>query len=130
MPNNGIAHWKLIHAPDRAAQAALRVGRGVRGAGDGMRMQARDGFMSPADAAARSGLSVKTVRRAIRSGVLVAYQPTSRYMIPEWAYEAWVTQVSARLRLPDVSAAVELPEPVAPERGTLDELRAIEREAA
>lgn len=90
-------------------------------------MAGQDGFLTPADAARRSGFSEKTVYRAIRSGALAASRPTAHYRITEADYQGWV---STRLRLPDVSAAVELPEPVAPERGTLDALRAIEREAA
>ena len=45
-----------------------------------MQTLGHDGFMSPAQVA-RSGLSPKTVYRAIRSGALRAHQPTTKYLI-------------------------------------------------
>lgn len=88
-------------------------------------MACAGGLMSPAGVAARSGLSRKTVYRAIASGALVAYRPTSRYLIPEWAYEEWIT--GERTALVDGSP---LPRPAVPGVGSGDELRAIESEAA
>jgi excisionase family DNA binding protein len=85
-----------------------------------------DGLMSPAGVAARSGLSRKTVYRAIGSGALAAYRPTSRYLIPEWAYEAWIT----RERTAVVEGTPPPPRPAVPDVGSGDELRAIESEAA
>jgi excisionase family DNA binding protein len=90
-------------------------------------MSGADGFMSPAEVAARSGLSRKTVYRAIASGALVAYQPTSRYLIPERAYQAWITSERAAV----VEDSHPVPRPVVvPPVGSGDELRAIESEAA
>jgi excisionase family DNA binding protein len=89
-------------------------------------MAGADGLMSPAGVASRSGLSRKTVYRAIASGALVAYRPTSRYLIPEWAYEAWIT----RERTAVVEDSQPLLRPAVPDVGSGDELRAIESEAA
>jgi excisionase family DNA binding protein len=89
-------------------------------------MRGADGLMSPAGVAGRSGLSRKTVYRAIASGALVAYRPTSRYLIPEWAYEAWIT----RERTAVVEGSQPLPRPAVPDVGSGEELRAIESEAA
>ncbi len=86
-------------------------------------MAGADGFMSPAEVAARSGLSRKTVYRAIASGALVAYRPTSRYLIPEWAYEAWITRERAAV----VGGSRQpVPRPAVPAVGSLAALRAIE----
>jgi excisionase family DNA binding protein len=89
-------------------------------------MAGADGFMSPAGVAARSGLSRKTVYRAIASSALVAYRPTSRYLIPEWAYEAWITRERAAV----VGDSQPVPRPAVPAVWSRDELRAIESEAA
>lgn len=89
-------------------------------------MLGEDGLMSPAGVAARSGLSRKTVYRAIASGALAAYQPTSRYLIPEWAYEAWITGERAAVG----GDSQPLPRPAVPVVGSGDELRAIESDAA
>lgn len=86
-------------------------------------MAAHDG-MTPQDVAARSGYSLKTVYRAIRSGRLRAYQPTSRYLITEADYWSWL---HSGARAEDVPAR-EPSEPAAP--GSAEALRAIEREAA
>lgn len=91
-------------------------------------MAGQDGFLTPADVARRSGFSEKTVYRAIRSGALVASRPTAHYRITEADYQRWV---AARLLRQDASPPADLPSPAATaERGSLDELRAIEREAA
>ena len=90
-------------------------------------MAGQDQFLTPDDVARRSGLSLKTVYRAIHSGALVASQPTARYLITEADYQRWV---STRRSCP-IPPGVELPAPATPaERGSLDELRAIEKEAA
>jgi excisionase family DNA binding protein len=86
-----------------------------------------DGYMSPALVASRSGLSLKTVYRAIESGALCAYQPTKRYLISEAAYQAWVTQ-SPAARAAEVTTSVR--PATAVEVGSYSELLAIEREAA
>lgn len=71
---------------------------------------------------------MKTVYRAIESGALVATQPTARYLIREADYQRWV---SSRRKRQDTAEVTEMPAPVAPtERGSLEELRAIERDAA
>jgi excisionase family DNA binding protein len=89
-------------------------------------MAGAERLMSPAQVADRSGLSRKTVYRAIASGALVAYQPTSRYLISERAYEAWITRERAAV----AGDSQSLPRPAAPAVGSGDELRAIESEAA
>lgn len=90
-------------------------------------MAGADGFMSPAEVGARSSLSRKTVYRAIASGALVAYRPTSRYLIPEWAYGAWITRERAAV----VGGSRQpVPSPAVPVVGSRDELLAIESEAA
>jgi len=91
-------------------------------------MAGEDQFLFVADVARRSGFSRKTVYRAIESGALVASQPTSRYLVTEAEYQRWV---SSGRHGQGPARRVELGEPAAPPiRGSLDELRAIEREAA
>jgi excisionase family DNA binding protein len=80
--------------------------------------------MSPAEVAARAGLSLKTVYRAIRSGALVAHQPTAKYLISEAAYRAWVTRPPAFRS----AALASPPPPPAPGAGSAAELLAIEAE--
>jgi excisionase family DNA binding protein len=87
-----------------------------------------DGFMSPRQVSERSGLSLKTVYRAIRSGALRAHQPATKYLISEDAYRAWVTRPPAWQEVADVLQARVRPVP--PERGSAAELRAIEEGAA
>ena len=88
----------------------------------------QDGFMSPAQVAKRCGLSRKTVYRAIRSGALRAHQPTTKYLISEDAYQEWVTQPPAR---EDVGKVLHARlRPATPERGSAEELLAIEEGAA
>ena len=91
-------------------------------------MAVEEQFLTPADVALRVRHCVKTVYRAIDSGALIATQPTSRYLIRESDYQRWV---SSR-RSPLASAAPrEVEPPLAPaERGSVEELRAIEREGA
>ena len=84
--------------------------------------------MTSAECAQRSGFSVKTVYRAIHSGALEASQPTAHYRIRKDAFERWV---SSRRKAPGSANDAPVVVPVAPpERGSSDELRAIEREAA
>jgi excisionase family DNA binding protein len=86
--------------------------------------------MSPAQVAARCGLSKKTVYRAIHSGALRAYRPASKLLIPEEAFAEWMEQALVR---PNDGAAPRgrgQLRPVAPERGSAAELQAIEDEAA
>ena len=92
-----------------------------------MTTNSRDELMTPAEVAARSGLSVKTVRRAIRSGALVAYQPTARYLIPEWAFEAWITRPAAAAK---AAGDGRRPPACPPETGSVAELLMIEAGAA
>ena len=51
--------------------------------------------MSPAEVAARCGLSTKTVYRAIRSGALRACRPTWKLLISEYAYQEWINRPPA-----------------------------------
>lgn len=91
-------------------------------------MAGEDQFLTPADVARRSGHCTKTVYRAIDSGTLVATRPTSRYLIRESDYQQWV---SLRREPKTPPAPVEGAVPSAPVGlGSVEELRAIEREAA
>jgi excisionase family DNA binding protein len=84
--------------------------------------------MSPAEAAARCGLSTKTVYRAIHSGALRAYRPARKLLIPEDALDEWIEQARVQPTASDSLLAGWRPTP--PERGSAAELRAIEDEAA
>ena len=84
--------------------------------------------MSPAEVAARCGLSTKTVYRAIRSGALRACRPTWKLLISEYAYQEWINRPPARERVDAVLHARR--RPVAPERGSAAELLAIEKGTA
>jgi excisionase family DNA binding protein len=86
-----------------------------------------EGFVSPAQVAARSSLSVKTVYRAIQAGRLLAHQPTAKYLISEAAYQAWVSRPRA---LRTAGSALPPRPSLAPEAGTSAELLAIESEVA
>ena len=87
-------------------------------------MAATDGFLTTAEVAARSGLSKKTVYRAIRDGRLRASRPTARYLIAESDYLSWV-RLGSETNRPSVDTLSADP-PV----GSAEELRAIERDAA
>lgn len=52
-------------------------------------MTAPRAALTPKEAAARYGLSVYTIHRAIRSGALQAKQPGRIYLIPLDALETW-----------------------------------------
>jgi excisionase family DNA binding protein len=80
--------------------------------------------MSPAQVAKRSGLSLKTVYRAIHSSALRAHQPATKYLISEGAYQEWVTRAPACQDVGDVLRA-QL-RPAVPQRGSADELLRIE----
>jgi len=85
---------------------------------------AADGFLTPADVAARSGLSTKTVYRAIRARRLRASRPTARYLIAEADYVSWVRSGA---QTDEGSVEVLSGDPPV---GSAEELRAIEHEAA
>jgi excisionase family DNA binding protein len=93
-----------------------------------MRSLGEDGFMSPAQVAARCGLSLKTVYRAISDGSLRAYRPARRFLVSEEAYQAWVTRPAARVDVGEFLHARL--RPAIPERGSAAELLAIEEGAA
>ena len=84
--------------------------------------------MSPAQVAARCGLSRKTVYRAIWCGALRAHRPARKYLISEDAYQEWVTRPALREAVDEVLHARL--RPVTPERGSAAELLAIEEGAA
>jgi len=83
-------------------------------------------LMTVDEVARRAKLSPKTVRRAIRSGELVAYKLRGRLRIPPQEYLAWVRRAAYVPPIPDTESIT----PVAPQCGSLAALRRIEGGAA
>jgi excisionase family DNA binding protein len=91
-------------------------------------MAASDELLTVAEAAQRARHSPKTIYRAIRAGTLRASKPASRWRIRPDDLGRWL---SAEPRSEYAAGEAELPAPTAPaEVGSLERLRAIERDAA
>jgi excisionase family DNA binding protein len=78
-------------------------------------------LLDPAEAAARSRFSLKTIYRAIHAGELRAHKVRSRWRIALADLDAWASGAT-NASAPSVS--------VTPATGSLAALRAIEAEAA
>lgn len=91
-------------------------------------MAASDELLTVGEAALRTRYSAKTIYRAIRRGALRASKPATRWRIRPDDLERWL---AVEPGAEDSAREVELPSPAVPaEVGSLERLRAIERDAA